>query len=86
MYRNFFDTYCDGRIKLLPKHTKAINHLKQVWRTHNGSNWDYLQSQIERIEKFYLYKLSLNQKREFNAIKSAFMATYKDKLGGGGNG
>ena len=69
-------------MKQLSKHTKALNQLVQVWQTHNGSNWDYLQSQIERIEKFYISRLNSVQLDEFRSIKSAFMATYKDKLRG----
>ena len=82
MSKEFFGACYNGKIKQLPKHTKALNHLKQVWQTHNSKNWDYLQAQIERIERYYINKLNSVQLDEFRSIKSAFMATYKDKLGG----
>ena len=69
-------------MKQLSKHTKALNHLKQVWQTSDNTNWDYLLSQIERIEKKYIHKLNTTQLREFNVIKSAYTATFSDKVGG----
>ncbi len=78
----YYNVYCNGKIKPLPKHTKALNHLKQVWQTFDGSNWDYLQSQIERVERYYINKLDSVQLDEFCTIKAAFIATFKDKLGG----
>ena len=68
-------------MKQLSKHTKALNHLKQVWQTSDNTNWDYLLSQIERIEKKYIHKLNTTQLREFNVIKSAYTATFDKKEG-----
>jgi len=69
-------------MKQLSKHTKALNHLKQVWQTSDSSNWDYLLSQIKRIESKYIHRLNTTQLREFNVIKSAYNATFSDKVRG----